>query len=67
MSGLRSITFGFVAAVCAASAYLLYPVPADSARRMSSSVGLPAGIATSSPSRRTSTGPSIATEITAAG
>lgn len=31
MSDLRSITFGFVAAVCAASAYLLYPAPADSA------------------------------------
>ena len=42
-------------------------VPAASARRISSSVGLPAGTATSSPSRRTSTGPSSATEITTAG
>lgn len=31
MTGIRSITLGFVAAVCAATAYLLYPAPADSA------------------------------------
>lgn len=31
MSALRSITLGFAAALCAASAYLLYPAPAGSA------------------------------------